>query len=102
MKYTVGARLRKRHAKQLCMEWSAEYVYTNIYDSEEEAKEKKAEWERNPRNDSSEYKIIPLEEISHTGGGETLSVEYLPVEEAESEKEWIVNDTPCSDPRCLR
>lgn len=70
MMYTVGSRLKERHAKQLRMEWSSEWAHTNYYDTEEEAEEKKREWERNKRNDATEFKIIPVEKVTHVGDGE--------------------------------
>ena len=77
MKYTVAARLKERCAKELRMEWSADWLHTNYYDTEEEAEEQKQEWQRNKKNDATEFKVIPVREITHTGGGETLSTEYL-------------------------
>ena len=75
--FTVGFRTKKRVAENLRMEWSSNWLHTRYYDTEEEARKQKEEWQRNKRNDETEFKVIPVREITHTGGGETLSTEYL-------------------------
>lgn len=80
--FTVAARLKKRHAKRLRMEWSADWLHTNYYDTEEEAEEQKQEWQGNKKNDATEFKVIPVEKITHTGGGEVLAINYIEVPDA--------------------
>jgi hypothetical protein len=106
MKYTVGMRLKARVAKTLRMEYSEEWLFTNYYEEESDAEAQRAEWARNKRNDSMEFRVIKVAKITHTGVGKVLSTTYVEVyedEEAYEKPEWITStDAPCSDPRCLR
>ena len=79
MKYTVGFRTKKRVAENLRMEWSSNWLHTHYYDTEEEAAKQKEEWERNKKNNATEFKIIPVEKVTHTGGGEVLATNYIEV-----------------------
>lgn len=82
MKYTVGFRTKKRVAENLRMEWSSNWLHTRYYDTEEEAKKQKEEWQRNKKNNAIEFKIIPVEQVTHTGGGEVVGVDYIEVTDA--------------------
>lgn len=86
MSWTVGMRMKKRVAKRLRIEWSSQWKYTHFYDEEEEAEAKRQEWLRHPANRELDFKVIEVVEVTHTGGGEVLSVEHLSVSEEAHEK----------------